>query len=246
MNPSLIEMPDDRFVVRKYRRSDRPVVRQICCDTGYLGGPVDPVFEDRELFADYLTNYYVHWEPESCFILEKNGQVRGYLLGCRHPRRQKWFDALHNLHLGVTGFWRYFFRPYNPATRTYVKWILTRSAREVPPAPDHLAHFHFNLYPDARKVGTTRALLDAYLLYLDSCGVEGVYGQMVTIGERRGERMFERVGFKVMNKSRVSKFDGVYDEPVYLCTAVKLFKDGVKVYQGRESDRPAPDSPQSP
>jgi hypothetical protein len=27
--------------------------------------PVDRLFEDRELFADYLTRYYTHFEPEA-------------------------------------------------------------------------------------------------------------------------------------------------------------------------------------
>ena len=44
-------MPDDRnFSIRKYRASDRAAVRRLCCETGFLGNPIDPVFEDRDLF----------------------------------------------------------------------------------------------------------------------------------------------------------------------------------------------------
>ena len=52
-------------VVRKFDSRDRDAVRFLCCETGFLGKPVDPVFEDRELFADYLTSYYTDVEPES-------------------------------------------------------------------------------------------------------------------------------------------------------------------------------------
>jgi hypothetical protein len=50
-------------VIRLYRPSDRDAVRRLCCETGYLGKAIDPVFEDRELFADYLTSFYTDWEP---------------------------------------------------------------------------------------------------------------------------------------------------------------------------------------
>jgi hypothetical protein len=63
------------MVVRKFEPRDREAVRCLCCQTGFLGKPIDPVFEDRELFADYLTSYYTDAEPESCFVLEHNGRV---------------------------------------------------------------------------------------------------------------------------------------------------------------------------
>ena len=77
------------FVIRQYRASDRDRVRWLCCETGFLGQPIDPVFEDRELFADFLTNYYLNREPESAFVIEVGGEVRGYLLGCRLPLRNQ-------------------------------------------------------------------------------------------------------------------------------------------------------------
>ena len=67
--------------VRPYAPRDRAVVRRLCCETGFLGKPIDPIFEDRELFADYLTAYYTDIEPESSFVLEQDGVVKGYLLG---------------------------------------------------------------------------------------------------------------------------------------------------------------------
>jgi len=66
------------FQIRKFRVGDRDTVRGLCCDTGFLGNPIDPVFEDRRLFADFLTAYYTDWEPESAFVIEVDGQVKGY------------------------------------------------------------------------------------------------------------------------------------------------------------------------
>jgi hypothetical protein len=74
-------------------------VRRLCCETGFLGKPIDPVFEDRELFADYLTAYYTDVEPEAAFVLEHEGVVKGYLLGSRRPLRHQWYGFFQNLRL---------------------------------------------------------------------------------------------------------------------------------------------------
>ena len=73
--------PDPRIQLRPYRPGDLEAVRRICADTGFLGNPIDPIFEDRELFADYLTGYYTRFEPEALLVCEVDGEVRGYLMG---------------------------------------------------------------------------------------------------------------------------------------------------------------------
>ncbi len=216
------------FTIRSYRPADRESVRQLCCDTGFLGNAIDPVFEDRELFADYLTSYYTDREPESSFVLEVDGEVRGYLLGSRRPMRQQVHNFFQNASLFLRGIVRY--PRYNEASRAFVKWILCNGWREVPAAPRRCAHFHINLLADARKVATTRALMDAYLAYLHTQGERRVYGQMVTYESRRGSKMFERYGFRVLNKARISKYDNLYPEPVYLCTVVKDLEENSQLY----------------
>ncbi|MEJ2699910.1 MAG: hypothetical protein P8Z70_09665 [Desulfuromonadales bacterium] len=42
--------------IRRFRQSDREAIRRICCDTGFLGAPIDAIYQDRELFADLLTD----------------------------------------------------------------------------------------------------------------------------------------------------------------------------------------------
>src|SRR5690349_14905436 len=107
------------FASRKYRPSDRDIVRQLCCETGLLGTPIDPVFEDREIFADYLTAYYTDWEPESAFVLEVDGEVKGYLLGSRLPLRQQAHSAVQNIALAARVFARY--RNYNEASKKFIQ-----------------------------------------------------------------------------------------------------------------------------
>ncbi len=219
---------EKKFLIRNYRASDRDIVRRLCCDTGFIGNPIDPVFEDRQLFADFLTGYYTDWEPESAFVLEVDGEVRGYLLGSRKPMRQQVYNIYQNAGLLLKGLLRY--PRYNTASRHFVHWILCHGWREVPAAPRRAAHFHINLLPDARSVPNTRALMDAYLKYLHDHGVKRVYGQMVTFESRRGAKMFERYGFKVLNRSEISKFKNLHPEPVFLSTVVKNLDENSQLY----------------
>ena len=138
------------FVIRRYRSSDRDTVRWLCCETGFLGQPIDPVFEDRELFADFLTNYYLVREPESALRHRGRRRGAGYLLGCRFPLRNQFYNFLQNLSMFGTLVRRY--RRYNAASRRFVHWIFLNGWREVPAAPKRTAHFHINLLPDARSI----------------------------------------------------------------------------------------------
>lgn len=209
----------ESFTIRSYRWTDREAVRQLCCRTGFLGEPIDPVYQDSELFADFLTTYYTDHEPESCFVLEVNGELRGYLLGCRKPLRNQLYSFYQNVCLFLRALLRY--PRYNQRSRRFIRWILMNGWREVPAAPRRTPHFHINLLPDARKVSTTRALLSAYFGYLYRSGEKRVYGQIVTFESRRGEKMFERYGFKVMNRAEITKYKAFHPESVYLSTVVK-------------------------
>ena len=207
------------FTIRGYRASDREAVRRLCCDTGFLGERIDPVYEDRELFADFLTTYYTDHEPESSWVIEADGELRGYLLGCRKPLWNQLYSFYQNICLCARALLRY--GRYNENSRRFVRWVVMNGWREVPAAPRRTPHFHINLLPEARKIATTRALFSAYFSYLYRNGEKRVYGQIVTFESRRGEKMFERYGFKVLNRARITKWDRLHPESVYLSTVIK-------------------------
>lgn len=205
--------------IRNYEPRDRDAVRWLCCQTGFLGKPIDPVFEDRELFADYLTSFYTDVEPESCFVLEQDGQVKGYLLGSRRPFLQQVHSFFQNLRLFAIGMSRY--HRYKPATREFVNWILKNSWKEVPAAPRRTAHFHFNVLPEAQSIAGTHTMMNAYFDHLRAHGEKAVFGQMVTFESRRGARVLERFGFRVIEKKEITKWRDKHPEPVYLTTVIK-------------------------
>ena len=220
----------DGFRVRSYRAEDRPAIRRICADTGFLGNPIDPVFEDRDLFSDFLTAPYTDAEPENCFVLEgPTGAVHGYLTASSDVKKRSRY-----LRKNVPGWlWqavRGFLGGYQAPSRKYLWWLAVRGRRETPSAPRNAAHFHINLLPEAKSVWATRSLIDAFLESAGKRGVRCVYGQMVTQGDRRGERMFARYGFRVTDRRRVTKFQKYSGEEVFLCTVVKDLAESPLLY----------------
>jgi len=221
MEPNPQAVIKENHLIRPYRPEDRAVVRAICADTGFLGKPIDPVFEDRELFADYLTSYYTDVEPESTFVCEFDGEVKGYVMGSRFPKKKDAYEKRMLPGLVARGLWRYVTRPYNAASRKYIRWILTQARKEQPFTPPAIPHFHFNVRPEARSVGATREMVDVFLRYLTGHGDKQVYGQVVSYESRRGYRMFERYGFKVIDEREVTKYRDLHPGKIYLFTILK-------------------------
>jgi L-amino acid N-acyltransferase YncA len=217
MESRVLEVRD--FQVRKYCASDRDSIRALCCETGFLGSAIDPVFEDRGLFADFLTDYYLQHEPDSAFVLTKGDSLQGYILGSRHPLSHQFHSLFQNFVYGGKIIRRYF--GYRPESRQYIHWLIAKAWREVPAAPRTIGHFHINLLPAAKSIQVTRQLLETYLRHQHDHGVKQVHAQIVTFDGRRGFKLFERYGFKVLNQSEITKYRRFTNRTVYLCTIVK-------------------------
>src|SRR5215469_1160377 len=211
------------FQVRNYQPSDRDSVRALCCETGFLGNPIDPVFEDRELFAAFLTDYYLKHEPDSAFVVIKDGALKGYLLGSRYPLKHQFHSLIQNIVYGGKVFARYL--GYRQESRRFIHWMISKAWREVPAAPRSIGHFHLNILPEAKSIRVCRKLIETYLRYLYDHGIKMVHAQIVTFQDRRGFNLFERYGFKVLNQSEITKYRQFTDQPVYLCTIVKEFQE---------------------
>ena len=149
----------------------------------------------------------------------KNNALQGYILGSRYPWRHQFHSLWPNFVYGAKIVRRYF--GYRPESRQYIHWLISKAWREVPSAPRAIGHFHINLLPSAKSVQITREILETYLRHLYDHGVRQVHAQMVTFDGRRGIKLFERYGFKVLNQSEITKYRRFTDQTVYLSTIVK-------------------------
>jgi hypothetical protein len=212
---------DPDYITRPYETRDREAIRRICCETGFLGEPIDQVFNDRDVFADYLTRYYTDAEPESSWVGEKNGEVVSYLLSCKRWHLNHGWGIWNGVRLFLKVAWRFITGQYDAKSRRFLKWIITKGWREAPWAPSGAAHFHFNSLKQHRKMGIARDLVVTLLDDLRKHQVKKVFGQMITYESRRTEKLYEYLGWKVMAKKKVTKYEGTLDKDLYLTTIMK-------------------------
>jgi hypothetical protein len=142
-----------KLKIRPYSPDDRQAVRDICCATGFMGDPIDPVFVDREAFADFFTRYYTDLEPENALVaVEEDGRVVGYLLGCLNfrsvNRRQLWLILTRTV---PQILWRVVTFRYNKASFKFISWFLFKAAGETPKSVPDAAHFHVNMFGEYRN-----------------------------------------------------------------------------------------------
>jgi ribosomal protein S18 acetylase RimI-like enzyme len=181
--------------VRPYRPEDRPAVRHICHETGYMGEPADWFWRDRESFADLFSGYYTDREPESALVAEDgDGRVLGYLLGCVDSYRVTPPGVILKRHILRRGL------PLRPGTGGFFWRSLLDVVRDGG-APEALhdarwpAHLHIDLLPEARGRGAGGALMRGWLERLREAGVRGCH--LGTFHENTNAiAFFERMGFR--------------------------------------------------
>ena len=185
-------------MIRRYEPRDRSAVRALCCDTALAGAPIDPVFSDREIFADVLTRYYTDFAPTESWVAEDNGQVVGYLTGCLDTRRflrtMKWrivpVVLLKALVRGAL---------WHRLVRQNLRWPASQRQQLSENFP---AHLHLNLAAGYRGHGIGRQLLEKFLEQARHAGVTGIYAGVSDVN-LAGQKFFERAGFsKVAQEAR--------------------------------------------
>ena len=184
--------------VRPYRPDDRASVRHICHLTGYMGDPISWQWRDHASFADLFSGYYTDREPESSLVVEMDGRVVGYLLGCLDTARIG--DPLRPIygHLARRGL---LVRPGTAGVLWRSAWdgladlAHRRPLLKEPIDPAHPAHLHINLLPEARGKGVGRQLVSRWFGSLVDAGIPGC--QLGTWAENGSAIAFFRsMGFR--------------------------------------------------
>jgi len=186
-----------------------------------MGNPVDRLFGDREVFADFFTRYYTDCEPENCLVAEEDRRVVGYLIGCRryllYPLVQSWILAWWLPRVAA----RAACRQYDRQSLRFVRWFVFHARRETPAVPRRAGHFHINLLPAWRNGVVARRLISSFLARTRFWDTRRVFGQIQTFEDRRPARVFERYGFRLFDRRRTSKFEPFGIRGVYVSTFVK-------------------------
>ncbi|HEY3860520.1 MAG TPA: hypothetical protein VGO59_01425 [Verrucomicrobiae bacterium] len=208
--------------LRPYQKTDRAAICRLCCETGFLGGKVDPLFQDHDLFAELFTRPYLDYEPEWVTVAEEQNQVVGYLLGSVRPRfglvlaRCGFRTTLKMLLRLAAGHYR-----GHPRSRQFIRWLLTAGCREQPRHPRNAAHLHIQLDQRHRGHVLGRRLWEYYERRIREIGVKQCYGAFFSCQKRRPEVAYSRYGFRVFDRRRTTLFEPEVREPVEVVCVCK-------------------------
>ena len=209
---------DTALVIRKYDSRDRAAVRRICCGTALMGEPSSIFFDDDEIFADALTSYFTDHEPESCFVVEYDNNVIGYLFGAKDARRMdKIFANKSAMPLLIKALRRgVFFRKNNVKFLSRVFLSLVKGEFKTPDiSKDYPATLHINITKEYRTAGIGSQLINAYLDYLRAQEVKGVH--LATMSDKAGQ-FFKKQNFQLLFHGERSYFRYFLDKnvPLYI------------------------------
>lgn len=198
-------------------------MRHVCCQTGLMGDPVDRLFSDREVFADFFTRYYTDFEPSNALVAVSEGKVVGYILSCLRYRLYPVVQSAIVVSAVPKVVARVCASRYNTQNMRFLGWFIARSARETPANPSASGHFHFNLLPAWRDGRAGRELYYSFMRLLKERKAPRIFGKIQTYEDKRRNKMFERFGFKLFDRRKITKFERFGKKGVYVCTYFKEF-----------------------
>jgi GNAT superfamily N-acetyltransferase len=214
----------DNIIIRPYRLEDRAAIRRICCDTGFLGNPIETIFSDREIFADLFAGPYLDYGTDWAWVADAGDRVVGYLLGSVSPYfnytllYSGFQTTMKMITRAATGCYA-----RHPRTRHFIRWLLINGYREQPRHPENAAHLHLNLEKKYRGCGLGLRLWRTYEEQLEATGIQNCYGAFFSRPGRRPETVYSRLGFSVYDRKLTTIFQPEVTDPVeVVCVQKKI------------------------
>jgi ribosomal protein S18 acetylase RimI-like enzyme len=185
--------------VRHYHPTDLQSVFDISADTAFFGDPAEAFLEDRCLYNDAFTRYYIEHEADHVWVAEGSETVIGFLLGCINTIYQSthWRNYIVNTVLvkALSGSYK-----LGRRTAGYAMGMLLGLLREEKPIVDMVvypAHMQIDVMQGYRGMGVGQRLIDAYLEQLRQLRVRGVH-LGTTSHNQTACRLYEKMGFQLL------------------------------------------------
>ena len=210
MNPEQKEI-----IIRKYNGNDRASVREIACDTAFMGEPAEKFFSGREFLADFLTLYHTDYEPQSTFIAEKYGKVIGYLTGAKNEKKMDSVFIVKVLPRAILKliFKGYIFKKDSFLFILFNIYSFLKGEFYVPTfiKKDYPAILHINVDKNYRSSGIGGRLIDVYQNYLRK---EKIIGVHLTTQSEKSFKFFKKEGFELLYETKRSYFKHILKKSI--------------------------------
>lgn len=211
------------IVIRSYKKADREVIRKICCDTAFMGQPMEIFFDDRDILADILTLYYTDYEPESIFVADFKGKVVGYLIGCRNTEVKE--KVFHKFILPkiLTSFIKKGLI-FKRKTRRFLfhainSFLIKREFQKTKLPREYPADLHINIDENFRRFGLGARLMNVFFEYLKKEHIRGIH--LATFSEQ-GKEFFLKMGFNLLGEKKTSQWRYLINKDITTYTFGKL------------------------
>jgi hypothetical protein len=168
--------------MRRFEERDRQPIREICRQTAREGP--NPLYrQDSELAPLLHVDYYMDYEPESCFVAEVNGRVVGYLCGCKNTKRYNEIIRTRILPRVIRRVaWKILTLQYRKKETYFTLWCMLTNRQGEGLQPDldkYPAHAHSNV--EAKYRGQKLGIRFGAVLrqHLKESGVEGLHATII-------------------------------------------------------------------
>ncbi len=187
--------------IRPYQENDLESLYQICLKTGDSGKDASSLYHDPKLLGHFYAAPYGVLQPESCFMLEDDLGVCGYIIGTpdsqgfRERLERQWFPALRQ---------HYALSDVADTSRdaifkdaTMIRLIFEGYSVEAALLEQYPAHLHIDLLPRAQGQGWGRELMDTFFQHLRDQRVSGVH---LGVGAKNlaGIAFYQKLGFEML------------------------------------------------
>ena len=153
--------------IRSYQPTDFEALYAICLVTGDAGRDATALYEDPELIGHIYAGPYGRLAPESCFVVEDDEGVAGYIVGAldtmawRDLLEREWWPDLRARYADTSHI--------SEADRTPDEQLIA-AIHHPQDAPDIVvasnpAHVHMNLLPRLQGKGMGSKLMQAWLAH---------------------------------------------------------------------------------
>jgi len=215
------------MLIRKYAAKDRKAVENIHFKVGITAYSMSRNPENKKTYSK-LIEYHVTKEPESCFVLENDGKVAGYLVGCLDDRNYK--DVWITVKACSDFLFRYFKlnkkdrRFFYCQIRTFFTALLGITPEFRVKKPKNAGHLHMNLLPECQGKGLGSLLIKRFLKYAKSKKVKAIHADAIEASFGNNKNFWIKNGFEIYSREETRFWKDIYPkEKMYIvCYYKKL------------------------
>lgn len=177
-----------------------------------MGRPLSGIVDNRQLFEDLATSYFLDAGGGRAFVALDAGMVAGYIFVAPSDREQTAYNFRYyvkRIALELLRPWRF--------TRNDVKYYLGETAAflrgdfRFPSFDDYPSALHINVAAGSRRSGLGSSLFNAMFRCLEEAGSNGVHLK-TTSGNFENLNFLRKQGFEIL-ASKKSGFYAKYGFP---------------------------------